>query len=125
MKKTVPWNWIVTSFVLAFFGLIMFGVSRSGAYLGGDNNLTILQDTIKKKNEYILTLQDTLEKKSEDIIALQQMLKKMESGNQNSVSDKNSLNSLNKLIKEKDAEIRRQKNEINQLKEKIEFLNSL
>lgn len=124
MKKTIPWNWIATTLALTIFGIITFGASLR-AYRGHNNYLTKLQDTIKGKKEYILILQDTIEKRNKDIIILQQMLKKQEPGKQNSSFDKNELNSLNKRIREKDAEIIRLKNQAQQLKEKLEFLNSL
>lgn len=121
MKNYVPWNWIVTSFVLAVFGIITFWALCSSIHNRGGSNITNLQDSIIEKNEYITNLQDTLEQKDREIQDLQQALTKRNNRN----SEKRTLNALDEKIKEKDRIIRNKDAEIKRLKEKIEFINSL
>ena len=132
MKNKVPWNWIVTSFVLAVFGLTSFWAYWSEVHSGNDNNvdelqltISILQDSIKEKSDALSDIRIESARKDTEIHQLRTMLKKHDLGNRNANVDNATLNALNKRIREKDAEILRQKNQIQQLKEKLEFLNSL
>lgn len=125
MKKYVPWNWIITSFVMAVFGIITFwalcsGVNCSSLINGSGSYISFYQDSINAKNEYIKQIQDTLEQRNNEILNLQTTLTKRENYN-----DKRTLNSLNEKIREKESIIRNKDAEIKRLKEKIEFINSL
>lgn len=122
MESKAPWNWIITAFILAIFGI---GALWSSLHGGRETDFTSLQDTIDNKNRYIANLQDTLEQKKTDILKLQQALNKRNPVSPQSRIDKDALNSLAEKLKEKDRVIRNKEAEIKKLKEKIEFINSL
>jgi len=139
MKNIVPWNWIIAAFVFAFIALISIGTSRCSSHSGQGNNSSNLQkkitelqktnaelsDSIGRISESVSYLRVKLEMKNTEVLKLQKNLNANKLGNGNGSVDNATLNSLRNKINEKDAEIRRQRNEIHQLKDKIEFLNSL
>lgn len=125
MKNYVPWKWIITSFSLAIFGLVAFGLLCSDNHRGNDTRLRDLQDTINEKKEYITNLRDTLEQKDKDILKLQQALEKKVPEPSPTLIDKGTINALNEKLKEKERIIRNKDSEIKRLKDKIDFINSL
>jgi chromosome segregation ATPase len=122
MTKT-PWNWIITAFILAVFGLASLGMYRKEAKNNHSDINTRLRREIQEKNTQLADRDNKLAEKERTITYLQSELEKEKKKNKGipktPIDIEETIRSLRHNIESKDRTIHSKDSVINRLNKKV------